>query len=246
MTKQQPMKSDQQPTNLQLLMAIKEMTANQEVWKNEFKSDLQESFQKFKDGLASVGAVIKDVQTNVSTLQQTTIAQDQKIKYLEASMNTLRQKECSNKCIIFGVPTTADSTDTVINISKIIHIDIQPSDILFCTRTNSKTTNNNQPIVVNFINNNIAQKFVSAQKKIGPISLLEYGNHTKINVECFLTQYYVNLLKKTKLLKSALNFKYVWYQSCSIYIKKSKGEPSHRIRDDEDLQKLTTLLKSVS
>jgi hypothetical protein len=65
-------KSDQQHTKLRLLLAIEGMTTTQEVWKNEFKSDLQEIFQKLNDGLARVGAVIKDVQTNVLTLQPPT------------------------------------------------------------------------------------------------------------------------------------------------------------------------------
>jgi Baculovirus FP protein len=174
---------------------------------------------------------------------------------LQKDVNYLRQKDAAHKVLLFGAPRSADPTKLVELVAQKININITPSDISFCARLNKK--NNEQQkrpplILIGFSNNTIAEKFVSTQKKFGPIAIDQLegvnkaeGEPSSIRTDYFLTHHFADLLKQAKKTKETLKYKFVWYKHGAVFLKKSEKTQPIMIENAKQLEVLETEAKKM-
>jgi hypothetical protein len=246
---------NEEPTNNELLEAIKKGNFEQKVaidglreeqreLTNQLRGELTAAVEDFRRKFEIAEQKSNAIKEDVEFMRITNCEQAKQIQDLRKDVNYLQQKDVAHKVLLLGVPRTADPAKIVELLARTIKIDIKPSDILFSSRLGRTDTQPGRPpiILVGFADFNIAEKFVSAQKKFGPLAIDQIEGITRtegepltIRSDYFLTNHFMNLLKEAKATKDKFNYKFVWYKHCAVFLKKEEKAKPIRVLSAGDL-----------
>lgn len=237
-----------EPSNKELLEAIRGASQEQKSAIEELREEVRAATAELRTEINKVKEELTSTREDITDLRTLNKVQQQQIKELQSDVNYLKQKDVAHKVILFGVPRSADPKKVTESIAQVIGVGTQASDISFCARLKQINRQPGRPplILVGFVNHIIAEKFVAAQKKFGPVAINQLegistadGEPSTIRADYFLTNYFIDLLKKAKEIKEKLQFKFAWYKNCAIYLKKQEGALPLRIASPEHLIELT-------
>ena len=151
-----------------------------------------------------------------------------------------------------GVPVTENEnvTNTVIEISKLLGVEITKSDISTAHRLATKHPKNGAAssvppaIIARFVRRDIRNEIYNRRKTAKTIQPHQYPvpGMTKLYVNENLTQYRKKLLWKTKELTKKYHYAYLWTTNGKIFVKKNEKDKPRIIQSENDYQKLVVEL----
>ena len=150
-----------------------------------------------------------------------------------------------------GVPVTENEnvTNTVIEISKLLGVEITKSDISTAHRLATKHPKNGATssvppaIIARFERRDICNEIYNQRKTAKTIQPHQYPvpGMTKLYVNENLTQYSKRLLWKTKKLTKKY-YAYLWTTNGKIFVKKNEKDEQRIIQSENDYKKLVVEL----
>ena len=198
---------------------------------------LNEDYNKLKKINAEQKAEITALKSESSDLKNTRIKEIEKIDNLE-------QYGRRQNLEIAGVPVQdgEDTNAVVVEVAKLLDVDILPSHISTSHRLPKKIGQNGNvirtpPIIVCFTNRDIRNKLYANRKQTRTLDLKKFSvNDTKnIFINENLTQSRKRLFWKTKQRAKNENWKYYWTHNGSILAKKDDDTDAIPIKSYLDL-----------
>lgn len=113
----------------------------------------------------------------------------------------------------------------------------QPVSVIKAFRIRSKIPNKPMKIIAELSSTHQKKTLMecSKKKKIKAGSINESWGNGGIFVNNYLTQYNSNLFFKSRMFAKEKDFKFVWFNDCKIFIKKSETSKTNIIYDETDL-----------
>ena len=198
---------------------------------------LNEDYNKLKKINAEQKAEITALKSESSDLKNTSLKEIEKIDNLE-------QYGRRQNLEIAGIPVQdgEDTNAVVMEVAKLLDVDILPSHISTSHRLPKKIGQNGNvirtpPIIVRFTNRDIRNKLYANRKQTRTLDLKKFSvNDTKkIFINENLTQSRKRLFWKTKQRAKNENWKYYWTHNGSILAKKDDDTDAIPIKSDLDL-----------
>ena len=198
---------------------------------------LNEDYNKLKNINAEQKAEITALKSESSDLKNTSLKEIEKIDNLE-------QYGRRQNLEIAGIPVQdgEDTNAVVMEVAKLLDVDILPSHISTSHRLPKKIGQNGNvirtpPIIVRFTNRDIRNKLCANRKHTRTLDLKKFSvNDTKkIFINENLTQSRKRLFWKTKQRAKNENWKYYWTHNGSILAKKDDDTDAIPIKSDLDL-----------
>lgn len=216
------------------------------VGSNETLSDLTNSvkfmsakFDDFSKQLKEVLYNIKELKEENNVLKENNIKLNSDIYKLSKRLNLLEQKSMLNHVEIIGVPDLKNENceKVVENIAAVMG---QPVTVIKAFSIRSKIPNKPMKIIAELSSTHQKKTLMESakKKKVKACSINESWGNGGIFVNNYLTQYNSNLFFKSRMFAKENNFKFVWYNDCKIFIKKSETSKATIIYDETDLSKL--------
>ena len=202
---------------------------------------------------------LKDVKLRVDSctkeaMDATSSSKDmkQKLKEFERKLQVKDDKiddleQYGRKCMveISGFPRMEGENveKLVIELADKMKLKISESDIEACHRISTKP---DAAIITEFSSRKLRDKFLSARKLIKGLSIQDLGlqiiNGNKGKGSIFinesLTYRRKMLLRSAKDVKKDLNYKFIWTNKGTIFLRKSETSPAKRINKLHDLDNL--------
>ena len=169
-----------------------------------------------------------------------------------SKIDVIEQYERRQHLEFKGLPVTENEnvTNTVIEISKLLGVEITKSDISTAHHLASKhpkkgATNFVPPaIIARFVRRDIRNEIYNRRQSAKTIQPHQYPvpGMTKLYVNENLTQYRKKLLWKTKELTKKYHYAYLWTTNGKIFAKKNEKDEPKIIQSENDYQKLVVEL----
>ncbi|XP_039272716.2 uncharacterized protein LOC120346983 [Styela clava] len=137
-------------------------------------------------------------------------------------------------------PTPNEDTDKlVMEVGKMIHVDIKPSDISVTHRFPSQNSNIHKPLIAKFTNRKIRNKILKNRHLIRTArNTTSVSNLSKAFIVENLTDKNRNLFYQAKILKRQCGYAFLWTSSGRVLVKKNKETITLSISNEDDLQKI--------
>lgn len=213
------------------------------VGSNETLSDLTNSvkfmsakFDDFSKQLKEVLHNIKELKEENNVLKENNIKLNSDIYKLSKRLNLLEQKSILNHVEIIGVPDLKNQNceKVVENIAAVMG---QPVTVIKAYSIRSKIPNKPMKIIAELSSTHQKKTLMESakKKKVKACSINESWGNGGIFVNNYLTQYNSNQFFKSRMFAKVNNFKFVWYNDCTIFIKNSEISKATIIYGETDL-----------
>lgn len=208
--------------------------------------DMVQSLNFLSDQYEDAKEKIKILEEENKNLKMDAANLNSRLQYIEADYYFTQQQQLQQHFTIHGVPKqkSADLPDIIINIAKILNVNIDKTSIKSIRTINGKNQLNTTPIIVAEVQNcELKNELCNKYKTNGPLivtQIIKNNNnpateHCKVYINDYLCSYYKKLLEETKKLKQDYNVKFVWVKNGNIYARKNENEVSYRIKNYNDL-----------
>lgn len=202
-------------------------------------SDLEKSVKylssKYDDILRHMSQQDKDIKQltkRVEHIEQS--AAEAEITKLKADVNALEWRSRRQNLEVHGVPATANE-DLMAKVNEVANRlevpELTQSDVVTVHRLPSKP-DKTPGIIVRFANQGTRDKWLEGRRK------LTRGQNS-VYLQENLTTSDKALLWMTKEWAKANGYRYVWFRSGKVFIRKGEGEQALVIRSKSDLDKIT-------
>nr|XP_039268807.1 uncharacterized protein LOC120343854 [Styela clava] len=190
--------------------------------------------KKTEDILTQYGKRIRDLEDLVYDLEEELFNATEKIEEHE------RRSRLDNLEFHGIAPKVNEDTDNlVIEIGKMINVDIKPSDISITHRCPTRNSKIYKPIVAKFTNRKIRAKILKNRHLIKTsVNSTSIRNISKVFIVENLTDRNKNLFYQAKVRKNQCGYAFLWTSNGKVLIKKNKDTNTLPIDDDEDLNKI--------
>ncbi|XP_077968776.1 uncharacterized protein LOC144422804 [Styela clava] len=132
-----------------------------------------------------------------------------------------------------------DTDKLVMEIGKMIHVDIKPSDISVTHRCPTHNTKIHKPIVAKFTNRRIRAKILKNRHLVKTaVNTTSVRNMSKVFIVENLTEKNKNLFYQAKILKRQCGYAFLWTSNGKVLMKKNKDTHTLPIIDEECLDKI--------
>lgn len=169
----------------------------------------------------------------------------ERLLHLETHYYRQQQQQLGAHLTIHGIPKKSDENikNTIIEIGKILNINITQNNIKNARRMNSNNQNFTPIIVVEFDSYYIKQEIQKQYKNNGPILLKQIiptttNETTKVYINEYLTEYTKNLFTEAKKLKSKYNIQFVWIKNGTVYTREKTGEDIIKVVHSESIRQI--------
>lgn len=241
------------PTNRDILLAIKEMQSSQ-----SFMSDKYDELLTKVDSLLDQFDVLEG---RINSLEKENAKIKSQLNRQNVVKGNVTQKELNCNVVISGIRNVNDSMEAVEKVSNVmgegrnVGGNVVKAERLF-QQANTNVANGNQqqkvidkiPIVVKFVSENAKDVFMKAAKKNKYVyTALECGfateneadeiKNSKIIIKDHISATNMRLLKEAKQLKTSGKVQFVWFQNSSVLVRKDCHAKIIKINSSDDFEK---------
>lgn len=185
---------------------------------------------------------VESADSHVSAVQST-------IKNLKSEMNDYQQETLLNDVDISGLPENANENPfhLAMLIASNIGVGLEEQDIVWAHRVGPPKNENNaraRPMTVRFVRRSTRDEILrNARTRRGNVTTTQLqipGNQATIFINERLTAANRLLFRKAREQGKANGWKFIWSRNGRILAKKTdtKGETTHRIREEDDCSRL--------
>ncbi|CAH0401481.1 unnamed protein product [Chilo suppressalis] len=196
-----------------------------------------------------ISQLYDDMKVKLDTLERERNTHLAYIQSLEERIDSLENRN-RRSCIEFrNIPsnkteTKDDFTKMVVETGKVIQVPIQTSDIRDAYRTYTKSYQG--PIVIDFVNVILKEKFLSSVKKYNTenksrlnTTVLQFDGPSKpIFISESLSLKFKKIFYMARDFAKAHDYRYCWSSHGKVYLRKKEGSPLHRIDCEAHLSQL--------
>ncbi len=210
----------------------------------DFINEKFEDHRKISDNLTKQHSRLE---SENKELKQKTEELDSNVNSLSIEVDDLEQYSRRDCIEVSGVPLQRDedAEQSIINIGKVIGIDVDREDIQACHRINSKP---NAAIICKFVNRKLKEAFMknkreitrmeSISEKLGFSSESNSGGSLKLFLNESLTRRNKYLFKLVRDRKKEKDWNFAWTKNGTIFARKSKETEAVKIRSEVDIKKI--------
>uniref|UniRef100_A0A8D8YDL7 FP protein C-terminal domain-containing protein n=1 Tax=Cacopsylla melanoneura TaxID=428564 RepID=A0A8D8YDL7_9HEMI len=212
---------------------------------NEFQESLEFNHSKLDEIIAKMGNMQKTM--NKMTERQDQLEKENKelkvqLKELKYTVEDLQQYTRNRNVQIDGIPSKQDEDLRMMmkNIGEKIEVKILDSDIDKIHRIPTKSTNNPEPIVVQFTTRRVRDEIVKKAKEKKPCTndLQMQCTNRNIYVNEHLTPQKKQILYEAKKIKEEKQYKFLWCKNGKIFVRKDEKSMTIHLNSREDLNKI--------
>lgn len=152
--------------------------------------------------------------------------------------------------LLHSPETKLDLTSIVSNLSDFLQVPVGPSDIRNIYRGYTKSEGKN-PIVVEFTTTSLKEQFIDATKSykkrnkgqnITTQDLKINGPVRQVYISDYLSPSLKRLHYLARDFASSNDYKFCWSSSNAIYLRKKEGDPSIKLKNEDDFKKISQKL----
>ncbi|XP_008479185.1 spindle pole body component 110-like [Diaphorina citri] len=225
----------------------------------DFKKEIKKELRDFEESLNFSNGKLDDIIKKMGSIQNVlnTMSEKQeklenenkmlktKVQELECSMEELQQYTRNKNIQIDGVPKQPNENlkEIVKTIGNKIDVPIKEEDIDAIHRIPTRSTNNPEPIVVQFLTRQmkegVIQKAKSARLSTNDINVhVPIGLDRPIYVNDHLTRQRKEIMFQARQMKTERNYKFLWTRNGKIFIRKDERSVVINLNTKEDLKKI--------
>lgn len=170
---------------------------------------------------------------------------------LEKKIDFLEIKSHNSSIEIRNVPmangeTTSDMCNIALNLGKTLQVPLGVSEIKNIHRGQSKS-DKNRPIIVELSSVLLKEQIISSVKTFNTLNSASKLNSSHLNTggptyQIYVSSYLTPRIKKLHFLAREYctlnNIKYCWATPTTVYLRKTEGAPSIKLKNEQDLQNL--------
>lgn len=235
---------------------------------NPSLTDIYNLISKVDDTVSNLSTKFDALDYRTTNLEIENAALKEKVTILhnrlsitEYNIYQLQQKQFENYITISNLPFEENENliDSVIAAIRLLHIDVDKENIVFCKRIGGHNNQFVPLVIVEFENNNLKETVLDIAKRSGPIlpsqlritgkgpavptQTSDSGDKLyKILFGQYQTNYTRQLLKEARKLRLKHGIDFIWQDRGTILIKFNKdSKKTYRIKTFEDLHKFITL-----
>jgi hypothetical protein len=231
--------SSEEETNEEVTQMLRDIKKSQ-----QFLADKFDAFEKIVANLLTEN---KNLNDNITTLQQNSTQQEQKIENMFTEVNYYKQKLLEKDVVIGGLPNLENiKPETVLEkIDKIYNFGLQNVDQIFAiTGKNRLTKKPYNNIIIKFTSNRAKECLINQQSEKG---LLLWGQlyddlepnlaQNKIFINERLTPENLTILNAARKLRNDGVLVYVWHKHDTILCKPTADSRAISIQSIHELSK---------
>lgn len=189
--------------------------------------------------------ISKTVKTLTVKVNDTSISKEQ-LDILKYEINIMQQRERKQNLEISGLPESKSENllEKFMKIANHMEINIKATDVLHIHRIQPFKNIPGRPkaVIVKLASVMLRDTMISAARKFRGITTSDIGflgDARKLFFNEHLTPSNKVLHKKTRETAGLKNYRYVWIRDGKIFCRKDDTSPSHLIRDERDLKKMS-------
>lgn len=165
-----------------------------------------------------------------------------KLNNIENNLDEMQQNKIKNNIIINGVYEVENENmeDVLINIGKMIYVDIRTTDIISAERkmTSSDASGMPRSIIIKLNNTKKRDQILTNQKQRNNYNI--NNDHRPIYISEQITPRKQHLCKIARDLKRNGIIKFIWVKNGDILIRKTENSKTVSIKHFDQLTKLQT------
>lgn len=237
---------------------FKEWTRKQD----EKNVTILETMQNIKDQISGLSSSIEFISAQYDTIKikmehyEEERRKDQTyIQTLKQKIETLERNTRNTSIEVRNVlrtnrETKSDLFTIINNLTDILQVPIKPNEIRNIYRGYAKSEGKN-PIVVDLTTTSLKEQLIEAIKSYKKRNKGQNITTSDLKINGPIRQIYISdylspTLKRLHYLArdfaSSNDYKFCWSTSSAIYLRKKEGDPAIKVRNEEDLNKLTQKL----
>nr|XP_039268655.1 uncharacterized protein LOC120343521 [Styela clava]XP_039273877.1 uncharacterized protein LOC120347839 [Styela clava] len=205
-----------------------------QTFQSEMYDEISAKQKSMEDNLSKCCKRIRELEDLVYELEEELFYTTDKVEEQE------RRSRLDNLEFHGLAPTPNEDTDKlVMEVGKMIHVDIKPSDISVTHRFPSQNSNIHKPLIAKFTNRKIRNKILKNRHLIRTArNTTSVSNLSKAFIVENLTDKNRNLFYQAKILKRQCGYAFLWTSSGRVLVKKNKETNTLSISNEDDLQKI--------
>lgn len=215
----------------------------------QFKKEITAELKEFEKSLAFNGEKIddfilemKDMKDKQVVLMKENVMLKEKMKNMEKDLEELQQYTRNHNIQIDGIPVQKEENleQIVQEIGNAINVEIKDGEIDVVHRIPTRSSNNPEPIVVQFLSRRKRDEIIikAKAKRITTNSINMTGPEKKIFINDHLTKERKQLLYQAKQKKLEKNYKFVWTRNGKIFMRKNETSNVIQIHQLDDLDEI--------
>ncbi|KAJ2938560.1 hypothetical protein O0L34_g13057 [Tuta absoluta] len=213
--------------------------------------EVKEQNAGIKTSIEFVTAKFDDLELQIKTLEQKRKEDQSRFALLEQKIENLQQAARFSSFEVRNVPmkkeeNKEDLCNMAVKLGKVLNVPVQASDIKNIHRGYAKP-NTVQPIIVEVQSVILKEKVITSAKTYNRANRNNQLTTKHLHLEGPATPVYVSehlspLMKRLFSLardyRTTKGYKFFWATPGAIYLKKKEGEPSIRLKTEQDLTNL--------
>lgn len=211
----------------------------------ELKKDFRDSFEKLRSELLAfnekLSSEVNKLKLTVHKLENQVKEKDITISNLSIQLNTLDQYGRNRNLEIENVEYRRDESveDIVLNLAKVLNLNIVKSDIDAAHRLPSRKTDRPQKIIVQLVSRKKRDAFLVKKKSGITSDQLVSGGKQKLNIYINenLTPSNREVLWAAKQRARELQYKFVWVKQGKIFARQDENQKIIKILSLSDIDK---------
>ncbi|XP_008481625.1 uncharacterized protein LOC103518340 [Diaphorina citri] len=222
----------------------------------DFKQEIRNELKEFEKSLSFNSGKLDDVLLKMTEIQENmnTINANQKkleeenkelrlkIRQLEMAEDELEQYTRNKNIQIDGIPKEKDENleEMVKEIGNKMEVTIMNNDIDAIHRVPTRSKNNPEPIVVQFLTRKMRDNIIqnAKTKRINTKDLKMNGPEKPIYINEHLSRNRKLILFEARKKKYEKNYKFLWSRGGKIFIRKDENSNVIQLRSLEDLDQI--------
>jgi ribosome-binding protein aMBF1 (putative translation factor) len=187
--------------------------------RNEIRNGIREGLATIKEELTGE---IKLLKKKVQVLEENVVDLTSQLTRLE-QYGRNRNIEIDNVELIEGEIVE----DIVLKVAQVLHIDLASSEIDAAHRLPSRKTTQPPKIIVQFVSRKKRDEFMSARRQLAIVNsqrIVNGNSKDRIYINDNLTQFYKELLWRTKNKAKELGYKFVWFKFEKVLVRKNETD----------------------
>lgn len=199
----------------------------------EFRAESRENFKAISEDIKNLredlALEVKALQTDVETLKKQNIEKDCIIETLSIHINKLDQYGRNKNIELVNVQELPgeDVTNLVLKLANVLDIELAESDIEAAHRIPYRDVTKTSRIIVQLSSRKKREEFLEKRRSVLSSNLLTGGvsvaGEKRVYINENLNTYYKELLWKAKEKSKSVGFKFVWFVSGKIFVKKDES-----------------------
>lgn len=200
------------------------------------------SIKDMVDSMKKQELRIEGCEREVECVKSTSVSLASQVKVIERHVNDIEQYSHRNNLIVYGIPENNNEKvlSVIKRLAEVINFRNWSSNVVDAAHRMGSKEGNSRPIIIKFVSRLDRDDFLQCLKTKRNLraSDLGYSSDSNVYVNESLTPANRRLYQKTRDAAKVKGYEFVWTYNCSIYTRKSTGQPARKIQHEEDLENL--------